>query len=62
MTERHQIPRVRRVALALVLLVISCRTNTDPPEGTPPDFFADCIHPEVVEGCADGWCRIPAGC
>jgi sulfatase modifying factor 1 len=22
----------------------------------------DCIHPDVVESCSDGWCKIPAGC
>jgi hypothetical protein len=21
-----------------------------------------CIHPPVIADCADGWCRIPAGC
>ena len=23
---------------------------------------ADCIHPEVIADCKDGWCRIPGGC
>ncbi len=24
--------------------------------------YPDCIHPGVLQSCADGWCRIPAGC
>jgi formylglycine-generating enzyme len=24
--------------------------------------FPSCVHPGVTKSCADGWCRIPAGC
>jgi formylglycine-generating enzyme len=29
---------------------------------TPTEFAPGCLHPAVVETCAEGWCRIPAGC
>ena len=28
----------------------------------PTEFAPGCAHPAVSQNCADGWCRIPAGC
>ncbi len=28
----------------------------------PDERWPDCVHPAVKEDCADGWCRVPAGC
>lgn len=32
------------------------------PLSDPTEFAPGCVHPAVTESCADGWCRIPAGC
>jgi sulfatase modifying factor 1 len=43
-------------------------TSTETGQDTqtvPEDTFAtdpNCIHPEVVESCSNGWCQIPPGC
>jgi hypothetical protein len=34
-------------------------TDTDTDSDTDTD---DCVHPDVLESCANGWCTIPVGC
>jgi len=44
---------------ALLLAVSACQSGT---KEKPEDPFADCVHPDVVENCEDGWCWVPSGC
>lgn len=37
-------------------------TDTNTESDTGIELDEDCIHPDVVERCFDGWCEIPAGC
>jgi sulfatase modifying factor 1 len=37
-------------------------TGLQVPLKDPTEFAPGCVHPGVVESCAGGWCRIPAGC
>ena len=32
------------------------------PPWQPFEDMPDCMHVEVIEDCAEGWCRIPRGC
>lgn len=42
--------------------VIDSGTGMPDAEPIGPSGSPRCKHVEVVEGCSDGWCRIPAGC
>ncbi len=38
-------------------------TDTDADSDTDSDTDTDdCVHPDVLESCANGWCTIPFGC
>lgn len=54
--------------LAIALFLVGCQKHQkelvhDTEWKTSDDLDAgDCLHPEVVESCQDGWCRIEPGC
>ena len=40
-------------------------TNSDDTSSNSDDTSTvdpNCVHPEVIKSCSNGWCRIPAGC
>jgi formylglycine-generating enzyme required for sulfatase activity len=37
-------------------------TQTDTETESESDSNGDCVHPEVVKDCKNGWCRVPPGC
>ena len=63
--------RPSSIAFLFFGVTATCSSKKAPPE-TPPtaqeplkeptEFAPGCMHPAVSQNCADGWCRIPAGC
>ena len=43
-------------------MAVDADVDLDVERDTDVENDSECIHPEVVESCAGGWCSIPAGC